>query len=148
MSWNVWPHSRLEAAKCVIPFATLYSPTKQTQQLQVVEYDPVPCKACGAALNPYAAVDFNAKVWSCPFCHTRNHFPPHYAGERSAWCDGMAAGSRRIREPLQGEAGGGWGRQRVPGAAAAASGGPQGPADTRAPFGAAALCLPLPPASH
>ena len=42
----------------------------------------MPCKACGSVLNPYAAVDFNAKIWTCPFCHTRNHFPPHYAGAR------------------------------------------------------------------
>ncbi|EFN51277.1 hypothetical protein CHLNCDRAFT_141205 [Chlorella variabilis] len=80
MTWNVWPHSRLEAAKCVIPFCTLYSPARQTSQLQVVEYDPVTCKTCGSVLNPYASVDFAAKIWTCPFCHTRNHFPPHYAG--------------------------------------------------------------------
>jgi hypothetical protein len=24
-------------------------------------------------------VDFRTKVWTCPFCMTRNHFPPHYA---------------------------------------------------------------------
>lgn len=35
MSWNVWPYSRLEAAKCVIPFGVLYTPGKQTSQLQV-----------------------------------------------------------------------------------------------------------------
>lgn len=35
MTWNVWPHSRLEAAKCVVPFSTLYTPAKQTSQLQV-----------------------------------------------------------------------------------------------------------------
>lgn len=35
MTWNVWPHSRLEAAKCVVPFCTLYTPAKQTSQLQV-----------------------------------------------------------------------------------------------------------------
>jgi hypothetical protein len=59
MSWNVWPYSRLEvgspwprcrpitvpsrstycicmqAAKCVIPFGVLYTPAKQTSQLQV-----------------------------------------------------------------------------------------------------------------
>lgn len=35
MSWNVWPYSRLEAAKCVIPFGVLYTPAKQTNQLQV-----------------------------------------------------------------------------------------------------------------
>jgi protein transport protein SEC23 len=35
MVWNVWPHSRLEAAKCVIPFAVTYTPAKQTANLQV-----------------------------------------------------------------------------------------------------------------
>jgi protein transport protein SEC23 len=28
----------------------------------------------------YSAVDFNAKIWICPFCFQRNQFPPHYAG--------------------------------------------------------------------
>ena len=42
-------------------------------------YDPVRCKGCAACLNPYARVDFNAKLWICPFCYTRNHFPQHYA---------------------------------------------------------------------
>lgn len=46
----------------------------------MVEYEPVPCKTCGSVLNPYAMVDFHAKLWTCPFCHTRNHFPPHYQG--------------------------------------------------------------------
>ncbi|KAK2077632.1 hypothetical protein QBZ16_004478 [Prototheca wickerhamii] len=80
MVWNVWPHSRLEAAKCVIPFGVMYTPAKATRNLQSVEYDPVQCKGCGAALNPYAAVDFHLKQWGCPFCLTRNAFPPHYAG--------------------------------------------------------------------
>ena len=44
----------------------------------------MPCKACGSVLNPYAAVDFHAKLWTCPFCHTRNHFPPHYQGVSEA----------------------------------------------------------------
>jgi protein transport protein SEC23 len=24
-------------------------------------------------------VDYQSKLWTCPFCLTRNHFPPHYA---------------------------------------------------------------------
>lgn len=80
MIWNVWPSSRLEAAKCVIPFGVFYTPAKQTAQLQTVDYEPVSCKSCGSVLNPYAMVDFNAKLWTCPFCHNRNHFPPHYQG--------------------------------------------------------------------
>ena len=35
MVWNVWPYSRLEAAKCVIPFSVMYTPAKQTSNLQV-----------------------------------------------------------------------------------------------------------------
>lgn len=35
MVWNVWPHSRLEAAKCVIPFGVMYTPAKATRGLQV-----------------------------------------------------------------------------------------------------------------
>lgn len=35
MVWNVWPYSRLEAAKCVIPFGVLHTPVKQTANLQV-----------------------------------------------------------------------------------------------------------------
>ena len=63
------------------------------QHPQVVEYDPVPCKTCGGVLNPYSAVDFHAKIWTCPFCHTRNHFPPHYAGAFGA----TARAGRRLK---------------------------------------------------
>ena len=80
MVWNVWPKSRLEAAKCVVPFGVMVTPVKETSGMQVVEYEPVPCKSCGGILNPYAAVDFQAKVWTCPFCMSRNHFPAHYQG--------------------------------------------------------------------
>lgn len=47
---------------------------------QVLPYEPIPCKQCSAVLNPYARVDFYSKVWICPFCHSRNHFPAHYQG--------------------------------------------------------------------
>jgi len=193
LSWNVWPNSRIEATKCVIPFAALYTPNKQLRGLQararprlppnrsaetslrvcsaahicarcaldcarppspdlpacrqrqltygsrhhrarrrprrtpaarpvprpgarsvaatparprsqrrsgaartlvcsseaapapapraqVAEYEPILCKACASVLNPYARVDFRSKLWTCPFCHTRNQFPPHYHG--------------------------------------------------------------------
>ena len=29
-------------------------------------------------------VDFMSKLWTCPFCMQRNHFPPHYA-ENIRW---------------------------------------------------------------
>ena len=35
MPWNIWPSSRVEALKCVIPFSALYTPNKPIQHLQV-----------------------------------------------------------------------------------------------------------------
>eukprot|EP00878_Enallax_costatus_P011529 GHUV01012035.1.p1 GENE.GHUV01012035.1~~GHUV01012035.1.p1 ORF type:complete len:713 (+),score=230.46 GHUV01012035.1:401-2539(+) len=48
--------------------------------MPVLPYEPVPCKQCGGILNPYASVDFYGKIWVCPICYTRCHFPPHYQG--------------------------------------------------------------------
>ena len=31
----------------------------------------------------YSQVDFRAKLWSCPMCGQRNHFPPEYANNIS-----------------------------------------------------------------
>ena len=42
-------------------------------------YDPIRCSACTGVLNPFCQVDYRTKLWTCPFCMTRNHFPPHYA---------------------------------------------------------------------
>lgn len=39
MPWNIWPSSRVEALKCVIPFAALYTPNKPLQHLQVRLYN-------------------------------------------------------------------------------------------------------------
>lgn len=62
-----------------------------------VGYSPIQCK-CSAILNPYwlvhalclpvaltlvhsvhSKVDFMHKIWVCPFCSARNHFPLHYS---------------------------------------------------------------------
>jgi protein transport protein SEC23 len=67
------PHHHSSNLSLLSPLLSLTSP-------QVVQYEPVPCKGCGAILNPYAAVDFAARLWTCALCHGRNHFPPHYAG--------------------------------------------------------------------
>ena len=54
--------------------------TSGTWPVQVMTYAPVPCKQCGAILNPYVRADFTTQVWTCPFCYGRNHFPAHYRG--------------------------------------------------------------------
>jgi len=79
-SWNVWPATRLEATRMVVPLGCLYTPLKLIEGLPVLPYEPIVCKGpCPSVLNPYCRVDFRAKIWICPFCFQRNHFPPHYA---------------------------------------------------------------------
>lgn len=35
LSWNIWPNSKLEATKCVIPFGALYTPNKRLPNMPV-----------------------------------------------------------------------------------------------------------------
>mmetsp|Transcript_7167 Transcript_7167/g.14876 ORF Transcript_7167/g.14876 Transcript_7167/m.14876 type:complete len:836 (+) Transcript_7167:92-2599(+) len=85
LSFHVWPSSRLEATRCVAPIGALYTPLKQLPPNcappTALQYDPIRCSTatCHAVLNPYCQVDYRTKLWVCPFCLTRNHFPPHYA---------------------------------------------------------------------
>ena len=96
MSWNVWPSSRLEATRLVVPLGCLYTPLKEKpgkqlfsfiliigllhfEFISIVElpplmYDPVLCTRgnCKAILNPLCQVDFRAKLWVCNFCFQRN----------------------------------------------------------------------------
>ncbi|KAK1748886.1 protein transport protein SEC23 [Skeletonema marinoi] len=85
LSFHCWPSSRLEATRCVAPMGALYTPLKKLPPTcappTALQYDPIRCSTatCHAVLNPYCQVDFRTKLWVCPFCLTRNHFPPHYA---------------------------------------------------------------------
>ncbi|XP_067315053.1 protein transport protein Sec23B [Pseudorasbora parva] len=81
-SWNLWPSSRLEATRLVVPVSCLYTPLKEKPDLPPVQYEPVLCSRanCKAVLNPLCQVDFRAKIWACNFCFQRNSFPPSYAG--------------------------------------------------------------------
>ncbi|XP_010527425.1 PREDICTED: protein transport protein SEC23-like isoform X2 [Tarenaya hassleriana] len=78
MTWNVWPRTKVEASKCVIPLAACISPIRRHPDIPSLPYAPLRCRTCSAALNAFARVDFTAKIWICPFCYQRNHFPPHY----------------------------------------------------------------------
>jgi hypothetical protein len=35
LTWNIWPNSKLEATKCVIPFAALYTPNRRLPNMPV-----------------------------------------------------------------------------------------------------------------
>uniref|UniRef100_A0AAR2M055 Protein transport protein SEC23 n=1 Tax=Pygocentrus nattereri TaxID=42514 RepID=A0AAR2M055_PYGNA len=81
-SWNVWPSSRLEATRMVVPVASLFTPLKERPDLPPIQYEPLLCSraTCRAVLNPLCQVDYRAKLWACNFCYQRNQFPPTYAG--------------------------------------------------------------------
>ncbi|MBA0875879.1 hypothetical protein Goshw_024577, partial [Gossypium schwendimanii] len=79
MTWNVWPRTKVEASACVIPLAVSIAPIRSHPDIPTLPYAPLRCKSCSSALNAFARVDFTAKIWICPFCYQRNHFPPHYA---------------------------------------------------------------------
>ncbi|KQJ88565.1 hypothetical protein BRADI_4g19570v3 [Brachypodium distachyon] len=83
LTWNAWPRSKVEASRCVVPLAAAISPVRCPESLASppLPYAPLRCKPpCSALLNPFARVDYAAKIWICPLCFSRNHFPPHYAG--------------------------------------------------------------------
>lgn len=66
-SWNVWPSSRLEATRIVVPVGCLYTPMKNRHDAPPpLAYDPIRCNGCGAILNPYAQVCLPSV---CCFCN-------------------------------------------------------------------------------
>ena len=83
-NWNVWPSSRVEAAKIVLPLGCLFTPLKEsmTRPLPPILYEPVTCQRqnCRAVVNPYCQIDYRSKMWVCSFCFNRNKFPNNYAG--------------------------------------------------------------------
>jgi hypothetical protein len=62
-NWNVWPSTRIESAKVVLPLGCLFTPLKEssTRPLPPISYEPVLCTRpnCRAVLNPYAQVSKN-----------------------------------------------------------------------------------------
>jgi protein transport protein SEC23 len=77
-TWQYWPPNKLTATRNVIPVAMMYTPLKPIEGMALVEYEPVRCQNCKGVLNPLVFVDFTAKAWNCPFCNSRNRFPPNY----------------------------------------------------------------------
>lgn len=45
LTWNIWPHNRVEATKCVIPFAALYTPNKALENMLVSSTHDI-CSIC------------------------------------------------------------------------------------------------------
>lgn len=66
-SWNVWPSSRIEATRMVVPFGVIVTPLHKLEGMPVLPYEPVTCKGCSGVLNPYCRVDFQVRCKSCCF---------------------------------------------------------------------------------
>ncbi|CAB4067860.1 SEC23 [Lepeophtheirus salmonis] len=64
LTWNVWPSSRIESTRMVVPLGAFYTPLKERLDLPPIQYDPVLCarSSCKAILNPMCQVDFRAKI--------------------------------------------------------------------------------------
>lgn len=77
--WNNLPSSRTDATLLTVPVGFHYQPCKLIETMPLLEYEPVMCKSCKAVLNPFNLIDFNKKIWNCPFCNTSNLFSNLYA---------------------------------------------------------------------
>lgn len=59
LSWNVWPSTKAEATRMVVPIGCLYTPLKEREGYAPLPYEPVTCKPpCRAVLNPFWSVIF------------------------------------------------------------------------------------------
>ncbi|CAN4091826.1 unnamed protein product [Withania somnifera] len=79
-SWNSWPVSNSEASALIIPLSIMCTPLMHFNELPALPYDPLICTQCNAVLNPYARVDYQTRIWICPFCYRKNPFPKSYLG--------------------------------------------------------------------
>ncbi|KAL1320022.1 hypothetical protein HN51_064779 [Arachis hypogaea] len=78
-SWNSWPTSKSEVSSLIIPLSIMCTPLMQPPELPIVPCDPLNCSRCDAVLNPYARLDYQSRIWHCPFCSQRNPFPRSYS---------------------------------------------------------------------
>ncbi|KAL9332850.1 hypothetical protein ACSQ67_002460 [Phaseolus vulgaris] len=70
-TWNSWP---AEGTNLVIPLSIMCSPL-MVSEVPLLPYHPLLCSRCAAVLNPYARLDYQSRIWHCPFCSLRNPFP-------------------------------------------------------------------------
>uniref|UniRef100_A0A8C4QA56 Protein transport protein SEC23 n=1 Tax=Eptatretus burgeri TaxID=7764 RepID=A0A8C4QA56_EPTBU len=78
-SWNVWPSSRLDATRTVVPLACLFTPLRERSDLPPVQYEPVLCSraTCRSVLNPLC---FQSPPLHTHFSFLFLQFPPTYSG--------------------------------------------------------------------
>jgi len=101
LSWNVWPSTRIEATRTVVPIAALYTPLKQREDLPPVLYEPVTCKPpCRAVLNPYWYA-FTSNIGSLHFTNSQSAKLTFVASYGSAHSVYLAMPSRHTIKTYQ-----------------------------------------------
>jgi hypothetical protein len=65
LTWNIWPNSKLEATKCVIPFASIYTPNKRLPTMPVSLSLGGLGRAVGVALARRAGFQGSARLSGC-----------------------------------------------------------------------------------
>ena len=89
LSWNVWPNSRLEATKSVVPFGALYTPIKRLQNMPVSWHLHCLIEQASSAhcikrhiLCPYGRTMREAEV--CTYQRRQHHWVKQPGHSRSA----------------------------------------------------------------
>lgn len=73
-AFNIFPRSKSQEKKCVIPISCLYQPLRPKDEPVVLQSYPIACFTCKAILNPYCILDSNLRSWTCSICNNRNQF--------------------------------------------------------------------------
>ncbi|KAK7387624.1 hypothetical protein VNO78_28547 [Psophocarpus tetragonolobus] len=71
-TWNSWP---AEGSNMIIPLSIMCTPLMLKKEVPLLPYEALQCGGCDAVLNPYARLDYQSRIWHCPFCFLRNPFP-------------------------------------------------------------------------
>eukprot|EP00796_Vickermania_ingenoplastis_P006646 gene6646-4765_t len=77
-SWNVYPVSRVDAAKLHVPLGCMYTPLGQSCPVVGASSDEARCRKCRAFLNPFITYDVGTQSWTCVICGMRNTFSQRY----------------------------------------------------------------------
>lgn len=75
-SWNLYPTSRVDAAKMRVPLGCMYAPMDRTYPVLLKSGER--CHKCKAFINPYVTLDPRSQSWTCVFCQSSNVFPAGY----------------------------------------------------------------------
>ena len=68
MPWNMIPGTKQESSNCIVLVFAIYSPIRPLLNITLLPSFPLCCRTCCFVLDPFAIVDFAAKIWICLFC--------------------------------------------------------------------------------